>query len=67
MEKTPGEKRATIYGLERMAMCDTWEVGDPATEAEIETSKAISLKRIADRLDDLASGCAALNVDVRQV
>lgn len=35
-------------------------------EREISHSIAISLKRIADRLDDIASGTASLNVDVRQ-
>jgi hypothetical protein len=41
--------------------------GDGALFAiEAETSAAISLKRIADRLDDIASGAAALNVYTKE-
>jgi hypothetical protein len=44
------EIRAEAFGLERRAMSPAWAVHDTPSEAEIELSKAVSLKRIADAL-----------------
>jgi hypothetical protein len=47
---TNPEIRANAYNLELAAMSDVWDASDPPSEAEIELSKAVSLKRIADAL-----------------
>jgi len=50
--------RAERYGLEPAAMSHVWGKEDPPSQAEVETSKAISLKRIADAMADwLTAGC----------
>lgn len=44
---------------------DQWRYSITSSDHSLR-SIAISLTRIADRLDDIASGTASLNVDVRQ-
>lgn len=60
------QSRTERLGLEPAAVNDYWGENAGPREAEIEHSKAISLRRIADRLDDIASGTAALCVYTKE-
>lgn len=48
-------RRAELYGIEAKATHGAWQdIEDTPSEAEIETSKAISAKRQADALERIA-------------
>lgn len=49
-------RRAELYGLEVKALSGAWQdISDTPSEAEVETSKAISAKRQADALERIAA------------